>query len=590
MPHIGAQKLRDAVDASDTLSEPYRIGYADAIANYGGRYWGDGSDRKRQVINLGNRFVKTMVAHLSAGNPEHDVTAKSRQLRPFAALTQLASDHLADEQSRWKVSRTMLKMALLGPCAYLRLGLKAGSNTHTIDGTIFDMGQPFITPMSLDDIVVDPAGRCPEEFLWEGYRYRPYRASLYNTPKALWTPYGRSVIDKLPALEDGYDAERQRYSEQVSNNLPANDRFGLIDSVELIDIVIRAGDGRFVIVTISGDQSCCNDYLMVRDWEGPECGPLLRLEFDDMPGQPFGVPPVVTAREQSDLTNALLVKLANQLRRQKTVLGYMPGAQDEADQIRTARDGATIPITDPSAVQAYEVGAINTQIPGLANLFRGLADEGFGNVSILSGAQGGGDTATEYSGQQANASVLLGDMHRIHERFETKVSRAMAWYLHHDPMIRIPMVKRLPGGEHIDLVYDAAQREGDWLDYNITVRTNSMSATRHDPQVRQRRIIEMAAVAIQAAQASQATGGMLDLAGMLRVLGRELNIDALDEFMGDPVFQMERQMLTQSLPQFEGKGIPARGGMGGTSNRYTSGLGTTRGALSMFGGFGGRAA
>lgn len=591
MPHVGAKKLHEAVEASDELLRPFREQYAEAIEAYGGRHWGDGKRRKRQVVNLGNRYVKTLVAHLAAGNPEHTVRARTKKLRAHAALTQLALDHLAEEQNWYKTSRTVLKMALLGPCAFLRIGLKAGQNIHTIDGMQYDLGQPFAVPVSLDDLIVDPAARCREERLYEGYRYRPYRSSLYNA-RAAMTRYGKSVIDTLPSLEDGTRLDSERFSERVSNDLSANDRFGAIDAVELIDVVIRDGDGRFHICTLSSDPAFCDDYLMTREWEGPECGPLLCLEFDDQPDQPFGVPPVVTAREQGELANALLVKLANQFERLKTILAYKPGFRDEANHIRKARDGETIPMRDPDAVRAYEMGAVNVQMMPMVQLLRGLADEAQGNVSILSGGKGGGDTATEYSGQQANASVLIEDMHRIHERFETERSRAMAWWLHTDPAIQLPMVKRMPGGEYLDLVYSADQREGDWLDYNISVRTNSMSSHRHDPQVHARRIIELIGVAMQAAEVSASTGGLVDLGGTMRVLSREMNVDELDEIIGDPMFQMEREAFANAMPQFDGQGMvrgmsvtPGRGptpGRGaGTSNRYTTDLGTTRGALSI---------
>lgn len=581
MPLLDPRKVHRATEHSDTVLQPFREKYAQALANYGGMHWGNPKAGVPQPLNLTHRYVNVIASHLAAGNPKHDVRTQRMQLRPHALLESLALDHLGNEINRVKTTRDMILMALLGPCAYCRVGLRVGSNTRTIRGITYDLGQPYIQPISFDDLIIDPAGRCREEFMFEGYRYRSWRENWLNLPKGELTEYGASVIEKIPGL--GSDGQiDMREGERVNNEVTAQDRFDLVDTIELMDLVIY-DEGRSWVVTMSTNKDHCEDYLQIREWNGPGMGPLERLEFDPVPFQRFGVQPVARAWEQADLANEMLDKISEQMKQLKVILAYRKSAKDEAEQIKDAPSGSMIGVRELSDVAALPFDTTNPQIMPFLQMMTGFWDMATGHVDVLGGGDAQADTATEYSGRQANAGVAINDMNRVLEAHESRVSGKLAWYGRKDPFMQKALLKRLPGGEFFEVAYTPEQREGDFEDFTYKVRNLSMSSLHNDPQVRQRRIVELMQTAVLLAEAEQTTGGMVKAAAALRVCAREYDIEELDEIVQEPGFQQMLGWLAQQGPQPTGPGTPV--GVSGmpsriqVSDRQTSAIGTVRSAM-----------
>lgn len=586
---LSPKKLANAIRASDARLRPFRERRAEAVADFCGRLYGAG-DNKRRIVNLVHRHAAVLVAHLAAGNPTNDVRTSRMERRAEALLLGLALDHLDRELDRVSVSRRLLLDGLLGPCMVARVGLRAGAEVVTIEGRRLNRGQPYVRRVSLDDLIYDASARHDDECLFMGERYRVFRERAIQSGVFAGK---EDALRRLPGVEDTQFRGDEKVENQYLGDAKGDERFGLLDTIELCDVAVY-DDGVTYMVTIPADPNeIGTGFLAERVWEGPEGGPFVKRDLIPAPDQPFGVPPVAQAIEQAELANETLNKLAEQISQLKAIWAYKGGAVDAARKAQKAKHGELVRMQDPQNDLVAKV--LDSVTPGLEPFSRmliGLWNEQTGGVQVLGGQSGGAQTATEYAGMASTAGLLVGDLGIEHERFETEITRRLAFFLRNDPLIELPMVYRLPGGEMIEVRYSPTAREDDDGDFTFAIRTMSMRAERQDPNVRARRVVELVSALGNVAQVSAITGGMIDFGGTVRVLAREFGIEELDEIVGDgSLFQMT-QMLYQRVPGQVGGDVAGRvPGMtsqsqyrirpAGVSDRRTTPIGETRSALTV---------
>ena len=136
------------------------------------------------------------------------------------------------------------------------------------------------------------------------------------------------------------------------------------------------------------------------------------------------------------------------------------------------------------------------------------------------------------------------------------MNRRIAWYLHHDPLIDIPLTKRTSGGEEIQLSLTPEQRQGDFLKYVFKIVQRSMS--RLDPTIRSKRIMEFGTnilpAAANTAMIMMQMGMPFNLQRYLTRLAEELGIgDWVQDLFNDPEFERKLQLYMAMGPQNSGK-------------------------------------
>jgi hypothetical protein len=115
--------------------------------------------------------------------------------------------------------------------------------------------------------------------------------------------------------------------------------------------------------------------------------------------------------------------------------------------------------------------------------------------------------------------------------FTGEVMEDLAYHLHTDPLIELPLTKRVNGTE-TQVILNSDTRQGDWLDFNINVKPYSMA--RSDPNMSVRRKMEFATNVIPAAaQAMMLLGPGFNVGAFLSRIAQEVGIDDVDEFIND---------------------------------------------------------
>lgn len=503
---------------------PWRELRIEAIREYCGRFYYE-DDGKRRPLNLVNRGINIILPHLATHRPRELVTAKRTRLRGEADMLGMVLTELDKEMGRVHLSRMAVFEALVGPAAIVRVGLRAGPESVILDGQHWDLGEPGARITDLDDYGIDPAARSLEEAAWEYERYRLPRSVALES--GVFAGH-EDIIRNMRGLRDGVPGDQAEAERLTSGD--NNDRHDLGDAVEFLDVAIRGEDGAVVFVTLPADEGYEGEYLREDEWLGWERGPFLRLEFFPIAAQPMGVPWVAHSREQSESMNKVFGKIARQVEQTKRLLvASRQTSADDIETLRQARDGDTVFVdgTPSELVQAVELGGVAKELLGLVGLLQEWANTQSGNLDILGGTGSDAKTATEFSSLRASANVIVEDMARTHEMFQGELSASLAWHLIHDPLILKTTTKRLPGGHLVDVTYSAEAREGAWSDFEFKIEHQSMG--RQDPNARARRLVEIMNLAMQSAAVTMQTGGAWNTEAFLRIIGREFQLDEIDE-------------------------------------------------------------
>jgi hypothetical protein len=249
-------------------------------------------------------------------------------------------------------------------------------------------------------------------------------------------------------------------------------------------------------------------------------------------------------------------------------MGYKPSAADDAQEIVDAGDGEAIGISDPDAVKVYSFGgqqqSNEVHLQQLSYWFN-LAS---GNTDQMGGVKSNASTATQANILQGNASIRIEDMRDIVYLGTKQIQRKLAWYLHTDPLIALPLIKRTPvPGRTImspagpilvppkmlesQVILSPDSRQGEFLDFHFEIEEKSMS--RMDSAQRLQKALLFAAKvlpsAAQAAMVCRQMGIPFSFPVFVVRMAKELDLEWLDEVFYDPNFQAEMLSMVNSSPK-----------------------------------------
>lgn len=539
---ITPQKLRDHVEASHKRLRVERQNRRDAYQEYAGRhsYKDDGVKRH---LNLFSRAIGKLIPHTIAREAENLVETDRVDIGGEGALLALFLDRHSRQVKRSKISRLCMQDAFLGPKAICVVGEKAGSNLVKVSGKGYDRGSVFIKPVDFDDYVCDPGARNDEEMIWEGWFYD------VDLDEAVESTLFEPWIKDLPLAQDCNRGQYEALRDMSANGMSLDDRYSLIDRVTLIDIVMYDDDQSW-LVTIPAEVDFDGDFLRVERYEGPGRGPIEKLEFHPVNGQPHGKPPASDWRENAEAFYAIVNKYVEEAEHSKMLLLARKGqSREELDAIADSVDRGIIEVEDPTAYSNVNMGMVNKDLLQAAREVDQYNTSSANNPDILGGDAGGAgkaDTATEYSGRSANAATVIGDYQDTAEEFESRISARVAFFGIHDPRFTQPITFMLPNTEKVQMHYDPSRRMGEYDEFTFKIVPRSME--RQDPNVQSKRYLQFFATILQAAQVTVATGGMINVGGTAKLFGDLLGLKRLPEVVNDPMIALERAMGMQAVP------------------------------------------
>ncbi len=513
------------------------------LNKYAGPWHGKDASGSSKLFPLNNIYhaATTLVPNLVFKNPKARVGARYLAHREYAAVLALALNHLVKETHLADTLRKIITDSIF-LAGFMKCGLGVSGQTLDIDGFWHDIGQPYCDRVDPDDIILDPDARDWEEQRFIGNRFRVDREELLDQGM-----FDASTITQMSSRYSA--ASGKTFAASLAGGKELQEADQIRDSVELAELWLP-GTNTVVVMPVRADGTVEPTVLREVDYEGPEAGPYMMLGYAYMPDNILPVAPAGIWYDLSVMANRAAAKAGRQAERQKSVLAYEAAASEDARRIVEAPDGDTIQVNTLDQIREVSYGGVDDSAYQYMQWAETKFSEMAGNIDLLAGTGSREATATQAEMVNANANVRVADMQ---ERVYELTSRAMqhlSFLLHTDPLIDLPLIKRVQGQDE-QVAYTPEMREGDWLDYNITVEPYSMS--RQDPNVKVRRVLEFAGNVIPAlANAAQMLGPAFNLEKALILLGREMGIDELDELINSQALQT---MLATQLAILEQQGV-----------------------------------
>lgn len=559
-------KIQQVAKAGFERMKNYRRATAMFVKEYAGYYYRQSKGLTgEEPINLIFNTIRAMVPNLVMQSPINQVTTKFTAYKQYAELLSLALNSVEEDIKLKQTLRAWIVSALFG-WGIMKIGLNATGEMIKFGDVNVDPGQVYAELVDLDNFILDPICTNIYEASMLGHKTMVPRQMLLDD-----NSYNHDLVRRLPT--SAMIRKDDTVSQLTQKHMGTLEIQSLMDYVDVCELWIPEANA---IVTIPDpEQATFEDYLKIADYYGPKEGPYVFLSFTPpVMGNPLPVASVSLWYDLHRMANRVFIKIMDQADRQKDLLLFNPAAADDAQSIIDAKDGDAIASSDPKGAQVYSFGGQNRgneiylqELQVWYNYMSGNPDQMSGNIPNVAK---GKETATRSQILQANANISIEDARGILYDQTAEISRRIAWYLHHDPLIEIPLTKRTTGGEEVQRVLTPEQRQGDFLKYTFKIVQRSMS--RLDPTIRSKRIMEFGTnilpAAVNAAMMMMQIGMPFNLQRYLTRIAEEMGIgDWVQDMFDDPEFQQKLQLYMAIGPKNAGPSIGGGGGGGMQPNQ-----------------------
>jgi len=450
-------KLCDAIKQSYKDMEPFRKTHNMLLKEFVGDRYGDTDiKRKRIWINLIHQYVQTHMHMLSGQTPKIMVVPEYKALTSHAYKQEVALNRIMKEVNFSQNTRRAV-MNHMFSFGVTKIAMGEADEQIEIDGHLYDPGQPFVRTVNPDNFIVDMQAESLEEVDFMGDRFRrPY--SWINEKRkektGRFSSEGDTRIDMKP--EDRLTGVRETPEYRA-------DKSAWVWQIWLP----RHGE---TLYFVNGEEKP----FFVEEWDGPERVPYEVLCAIDVPGEPIGMSPAMVLYNLHEGANNLVRKLFDQAERQKFIAVFDKGNEDDAKNLKDAKDGELIGLNNPEVARELRYGGPDMNNHNFAMWSRDMFNMFGGNLELLSGSAPQSETAAQDKLLASAANVPVESMGaRVTEFYDAIVMR-IAWY--HWYTQPLDMDISIPVTDEVSLPYTITpeDREGDYLEYNFSIVPYSM--------------------------------------------------------------------------------------------------------------------
>jgi len=562
--NLTVKKMHEAVRLGFRRMENFRNARLMFLRNFVGQYY----DKYRgsvgtEPMNLIFNAIRILVPNLVMSPPQHVVRSRFVLYREYGELLGMALDYNAKDQRLRDTLRRWIIDSLF--CmGILKTGLCESSQAICFDDSDeIDPGEIYTEIVDLDNFTFDPSTlNSMKEAAWIGDKIRVPRQQLLDSGR-----YRNDLVEQLAIAGTDFNDGSEKLS---AKNLPGNEINEIHDYVDIVEIWVP---GANALVTLPASDQSFDDYLRIADYRGPKEGPYTFLQLTPpVPGNPVPISAVGIWNDIHVRANQMATKIITQAESQKSVLGYKRGSADDAQEILDAEDGSYIGLDNPGEAKMLDFGgqqrSNEAHLQQLMMWFNMMS----GNTEALGGFREQSATATQAQMLQMNQAIGIQDWKELVYEGVAEEAGKRAWYLHTDPLIEVPLIRRRQKsaktiqGEDGQSYFEPAEiveeqviltpemRRGDFLDFHFEIQPKSMG--RLDPQMRLQRAMEFAIklvpAAATAAQICMQMGIAFSFPRFLIRMAKEAGIEWMDEVFFDPDFQMQMAEMMMKAPAFQG--------------------------------------
>ena len=213
----------------------------------------------------------------------------------------------------------------------------------------------------------------------------------------------------------------------------------------------------------------------------------------------------------------------------KRVTVFEGEAVEDAQTIQESMDMDFVRVNNVEQIRTLDFGGTTEDSYAYLQWLKAQFSEQAGSLDQLSGNRAAAPTLGQSEILAANSNVRLADLQNQVHDFVGETAEDLTFFLHTDPLINLPLTRRVKGIEE-QVIYTPEMRRGQFLDF--TISTVPFSMVRQEPNIRVRRLLEFATAAVPAAaQAAQLLGPSFNLDKYLQNVAREVGLEDVDEWI-----------------------------------------------------------
>jgi hypothetical protein len=526
--------------------EPYVTAHSDAIKAYAGsRYNVNKTGRPRSPMNLLKLAVSIWTRQLVTQSPRCIINTKFPTYKTNAYELELATNHLLKATNFGATLEEVVQNAIFG-LGVMKVGI---TSKYMLDafGYSAAAGQPYASPVLMEDWLHDMNARTPEEFDWCGNRYKVPLHVVLNNPD--YDQQAKDLLERLDGTSSASPRELETgnsgtdYASMLSRDeSDLEGRTQYYPHVELWDIWLPIDR---LLVTMPAEEG--SKPLQVREWEGPEHGPYHLLQFGKVPGNLMPAAPAQDLYDMQELVTKLFNQLGRQALRQKTITLVDGQAESDgtAEGIRDSMDGETVRAGSTDSAKEMRYGGADPDNMAFLQVLKELFSYLAGNLDSMGGLGQQAETLGQERMLAESSSEMLRDMQSRVIDFSEKGISDLSWYMYTDPTIEIPLTKPIEGYGDIPFTYGPSNRKADFFMYAFEVNPYSLKSK--SPSER----LEF--------MTSIAQNFMVPLAPNMAEMGLSFNLKRLFELFGKYSDMPEITEIVTSMTPFESEAMPPPG-------------------------------
>lgn len=526
---IDSARLCKVVKDSYSQKKIYRSNRYKFIQESVGIHYSRNGSQHPVPVNFIRLAQTIFTRKLISSNPQFNISTNIDALKNFSLDFKTAINHLVEEMDLQLELKKLITAAMFSPMGVMKTGLGKG-NVYEIYGEKIDIGQPFSMLVDFDNFVIDMTATSAQAVQFIGDIQRIDYDYAMDTYKGK----GREQL-QYKELDERNKDNLYNNSYKVSNigRNTANTYYsGVSEFKKTTDVVDIYLPYEQLIVTYpwNYDDQVVQP-LEIQDYYGPEGGPYDLLSFNDVDGNLLGASPASFWYDLHELANVLYRKLSRQAKRQKDILAVDPAAKEDAERIQRSNDGQVTTVERPDKIREVTYGGINQ--PNFAFFLnnKDLFNHFQGNLDILGGLGPQSETLGQDQLLMGSSSQQINEMKDRVESCVTSIGKKLAWYLFHDPFIQMPLVKRYEGiSVGIPIIFSEETKEGDFLDYNFTIKAYSMNQ-KTPLETFNTMLMFYERVILPSQQLMSQQGLVIDFESFMRTCGELLDLDEIDDMI-----------------------------------------------------------
>jgi len=402
-------RLQDRVDTCWVDIEGHRLARREIFKAYIGDNYGlSPSGQNRVALNGHALYARSLLLYLAAHQPglliNTDVGPWKKYMEAvrFQTANVMRSQRFGFKQQRWVLDALLYSPGIL----------KVAQEWHTVptgeEGDNTSVLQTFVSNVDTSDHVYDTGGSSVYDTDFAGHRFRPKVEDILANP--MFAKVDRDELMSLSGSGIGTDDDRLFFEkdDRMEEYYP---------KVPCYEIYDRCTD-RLKIWPVDRPS------LMLYDepWEGRKDGPLLYLDFLDVPNHVVGLSPLCILHNLIEATNRALTKTIQQTDSAKNIFTFTSGDPDEAETLMESRDGWGVWKHGGGLQEVLNVPGPDARTMAMVPYLRELYNWLGGNINELAGLGVSAPTATQGKLMAEAASGMVKFMQaRTHEAVRSAV-------------------------------------------------------------------------------------------------------------------------------------------------------------------------